>query len=333
MGWPEAQRLPLLDNFSGEPLASSILFSNTGAHIVAIDPDTGIVHDSPNPLALDTETPGRAPEGQQSAEDATRNRLRFSVGSLFDAGSYPAGAFPAGAFQADSFAAHGGTAATLDLAHRRPDLSLLPTRSRKYELGKRVFDVALAIAIFPVVAAILGAISALIALTSKGPIFFRQVRIGQHGRDFWIWKFRTMHPRADWILAEHLKHDPEARAEWNLTHKLRVDPRITPLGRLLRKTSLDELPQIFNVLSGDMSFVGPRPIVHAEAVKYAERFAYYLAAVPGITGLWQVSGRCNVSYEARTLLDETYVRKWSMLRDLWILLKTPREVFNRNGAY
>ena len=220
-----------------------------------------------------------------------------------------------------------------DLSDNWPDLSLLPTHSRKYELGKRIFDVTLAIVILPVVALTIAVIGALIALTSDGPIFYRQRRIGQHGREFLIWKFRTMHTRGDWILAEYLKRNTTAREEWHLCHKLRVDPRITALGRVLRKTSLDELPQIFNVLSGDMSFVGPRPIVRAESKKYAERFPYYLAAVPGITGLWQVSGRNDVSYEGRTLLDETYVCKWNMFLDLRILCRTPRAVVNRNGAY
>ncbi|WP_236657297.1 sugar transferase [Acidisarcina polymorpha] len=209
----------------------------------------------------------------------------------------------------------------------------LPTQSRKYEVGKRIFDIALAILIAPIVGLMIAFIGALIFLTAGQPIFFRQKRIGQHGREFYIWKFRTMRPHADHILAEHLKRDAEARDEWFHTHKLRNDPRITPLGSLLRKTSLDELPQLLNVFAGDMSFVGPRPIVRAEMVKYAERFPYYLAAVPGITGLWQVSGRCNVSYEARVILDETYVCKWSMARDLWILLKTPRAVCYRDGAY
>ena len=221
----------------------------------------------------------------------------------------------------------------VDLFARWPNLDLLPTHGRRYELGKRIFDLGLAFVILPPLALLIAVIGAFIALSSDGPIFFRQRRIGQHGRDFWIWKFRTMHPYADRILAEHLKRNPGAREEWNECHKLRLDPRITRIGRVLRKTSMDELPQILNVLCGDMSFVGPRPIVRAEAVKYADRFPYYLAAVPGITGLWQVSGRNNLSYEARTLLDETYVCKWSMLRDIWILLKTPREVFNRNGAY
>jgi lipopolysaccharide/colanic/teichoic acid biosynthesis glycosyltransferase len=292
-------------------LASSILFSNTGGRIVTIstDSDAGIA--SLRTQSLDPEVLEFAQEGQIPSEGAAKDGLRFSLGTF----------------------AYNRSSEALDLSQSWPDLSSLPTHSRKYELGKRIFDVLLGIAILPIVALMIAVIGALIALTSNGPVFFRQLRIGQHGRDFWIWKFRTMRPRADWILAEHLKHNPEARQEWNQTHKLRCDPRITRLGCLLRKTSLDELPQILNVLSGEMSFVGPRPIVYEEAGKYRERFAYYLAAVPGITGLWQVSGRCNVSYEARTLLDETYVCKWSMMRDLWILMKTPREVFNRNGAY
>jgi lipopolysaccharide/colanic/teichoic acid biosynthesis glycosyltransferase len=296
----------------GNNLASSILFSNAGGRVVTIPTESGAGFNSLKTQTIDPELLEFEQEVEISSDEAAKNQLNFSAGS---------------------FAAYNATSEAFDLSHRWPNLSLLPTHTRKYELGKRIFDVALAIAIFPIVTLMILVIGALIALTSHGPIFFRQRRIGQHGRDFWIWKFRTMHPRADWILAEHLKRNPAAREEWNQTHKLRVDPRITQLGRVLRKTSLDELPQILNVLAGEMSFVGPRPIVHAEAVKYAERFPYYLAAVPGITGLWQVSGRCDVSYEARTLLDETYVCKWSMIRDIWILLKTPREVFNRNGAY
>jgi lipopolysaccharide/colanic/teichoic acid biosynthesis glycosyltransferase len=292
-------------------LASSILFSNAGGRVVTILPEPGAGNSQSTAESTGSESLEFDQEGLSSGEPQM-NRANFS---------------------ASPFAAFNSGSEALDLLDRWPDLSILPTHGRKYELGKRIFDVALAIIIFPIVALIIAVIGFLIGLTSKGPIFFRQRRIGQHGREFWIWKFRTMHTRADWILAEHLKRNPCAREEWHLSHKLRLDPRITSLGRILRKTSLDELPQILNVLSGDMSFVGPRPIVRAETVKYAERFAYYLAAVPGITGLWQVSGRCDVSYEARTLLDETYVRKWSMVRDLWILLKTPRAVVNRNGAY
>jgi lipopolysaccharide/colanic/teichoic acid biosynthesis glycosyltransferase len=296
----------------GIHLASSILFSSTGGRVVTILPEPGAEYDSSTAQGSSSETSESDQEVEISSGQTSRYRVTFSSrpGTVFNSSS-------------EAF----------DLFGSWPDLSELPTRSRKYELGKRVFDVTLAIVIFPVIALIVGVIGAMIALTSDGPIFYRQRRIGQHGREFLIWKFRTMHTRADWILAEYLKRNSTAREEWHHCHKLRFDPRITALGRVLRKTSLDELPQILNVLSGDMSFVGPRPIVRAEAKKYAERFPYYLAAVPGITGLWQVSGRNDISYEGRTLLDETYVCKWSMLRDIWILLKTPRAVVNRNGAY
>jgi lipopolysaccharide/colanic/teichoic acid biosynthesis glycosyltransferase len=225
---------------------------------------------------------------------------------------------------------------SLDLVFSPPlDLELagLPTLSRGYELGKRLFDLSLAILILPVAAALIAVIAVAIALSSGNPIFFRHRRVGRHGQDFDIWKFRTMRVDGDRHLAEYLEQNPDAREEWRLAHKLRHDPRITRLGRFLRKTSLDELPQIFNIFAGNMSFVGPRPITHAETAKYAERLPCYLAALPGITGLWQVSGRCTLSYEARVALDEKYVRQWSIARDLAILLKTPRAVFCRHGAY
>jgi undecaprenyl-phosphate galactose phosphotransferase len=207
------------------------------------------------------------------------------------------------------------------------------TLARSYELAKRAFDLSLAILILPGVAALTALIAAAIALTTGTPTFFRHRRIGRHGREFDIWKFRTMHVESERLLAEHLDRNPSAQEEWCLTHKLKHDPRVTRLGRFLRKTSLDELPQLFNIFAGNMSFVGPRPITHAETARYADRLPCYLAALPGITGLWQVSGRCNLSYEARVLLDETYVRQWTLARDLLILLKTPRAVFCRHGAY
>ena len=209
----------------------------------------------------------------------------------------------------------------------------LPSQTTMYRVGKRIFDLLLALLIFPAVALMGLMITALIMLTTGGPVFYRQTRIGQYGRKFKIIKFRTMHPRAEKVLLDFLDANPAAHVEWLQTHKLRDDPRITALGRFLRKTSLDELPQIFNVFRGEMSFVGPRPIVHAEREKYGERFVFYTAVVPGITGLWQVSGRCDVSYAARVALDERYARSWVPLLDLKILVRTPRAVFHGRGAY
>jgi lipopolysaccharide/colanic/teichoic acid biosynthesis glycosyltransferase len=135
------------------------------------------------------------------------------------------------------------------------------------------------------------------------------------------------------VLEEYLARHPEARAEWNKSHKLREDPRITPVGLFLRRYSLDELPQLWNVLAGKMSLVGPRPIVAAEVEKYGDCFDCYCRVKPGLTGLWQVSGRSTVSYEMRVALDCEYVKRWSLMRDVVILLKTFSTVLNQDGAF
>jgi len=293
-------------------LASSILSSSAGGRIVTIRPEPGADFDPTIAHNIVSDQLEFDPDVELSAGESWEDSARFNSGP---------------------FSRYSRGSEALELCLPLPDFGELPTQSRKYELGKRIFDLALAVVISPILTILIAIIGGMIAWTSGGPVFFRQRRIGQHGREFRIWKFRTMSPRADSILAEHLKRNAAARDEWNHTHKLRDDPRITRLGRMLRKTSLDELPQILNVFSGDMSFVGPRPIVRAERFKYAERYAYYLAAIPGVTGLWQVSGRSDVTYEARTILDETYVCKWSLWKDIWILLKTPRAVVNRDGAY
>jgi exopolysaccharide production protein ExoY len=294
-------------------LASSILSSSTGGRVITIRPEPDAEHDPG--ITVDIKT-----EGIEFDENSDSGSASHSWGIT-------------GTFVPGSYVGYNRTSEALAIWEPLPDLNDLPTQTRKYELGKRIFDIVLAVLISPIVALLIAVIGGMIALTAGWPVFFRQRRVGQHGREFFIWKFRTMHPHGERILADYLKHNAVARDEWHHTYKLRDDPRITRLGRLLRKTSLDELPQILNVFAGDMSFVGPRPIVRAETSKYAERFPYYLAAVPGITGLWQVSGRSDVSYETRVILDETYVCKWSMTRDLWILLKTPRAVCYRDGAY
>jgi lipopolysaccharide/colanic/teichoic acid biosynthesis glycosyltransferase len=148
-----------------------------------------------------------------------------------------------------------------------------------------------------------------------------------------MWKFRTMCVNSAEVLEEYLAAHPVARKEWNKTHKLRHDPRITKIGSFLRRYSLDELPQFWNVLAGHMSLVGPRPIVAAEVEKYADCFECYCRVKPGLTGLWQVSGRSELDYDQRVALDCEYVNRWSLRRDMKILLKTAVVVLKQDGAY
>lgn len=164
-----------------------------------------------------------------------------------------------------------------------------------------------------------------------GPGFFGHRRIGRNGEVFRCWKIRTMVVDAEARLAEHLASDPEAAAEWERDHKLRDDPRITRLGAFLRATSLDELPQIWNVLKGEMSFVGPRPVVRDEMRKYGAARTAYLAMKPGITGLWQVSGRNDVSYDERVAMDVEYVSSVSLLTDVRLILLTGLSIVDRTG--
>ena len=173
----------------------------------------------------------------------------------------------------------------------------------------------------------------MVKLTSPGPIFYGHKRIGRHGKPFTAWKFRSMRINSDQILREHLERNPAAREEWNLTHKLRDDPRVVRFGQFLRRTSLDELPQIWNVLKGDMSLVGPRPIVTEEISRYADAFRLYASVKPGITGLWQVSGRSDTTWEEAVRLDLYYVDNWSLVLDLHTMWRTIFVVFFRKGAY
>ena len=164
------------------------------------------------------------------------------------------------------------------------------------------------------------------------PVLFGHYRVGRNGRLFRCLKFRTMYRDSQQMLAELLERDPEARAQWDRDQKLRDDPRITPIGRFLRRTSLDELPQLLNVLRGEMSLVGPRPITVAELTRYGRVRWHYLSIAPGMTGLWQVSGRNNTTYEERVALDQRYVEQRSVAFDLWILLRTVKVVAFREGA-
>ena len=216
-----------------------------------------------------------------------------------------------------------------------PRLSLVPfglrMQSWQYLGVKRGIDIVFSMMM---ITACLGPgllIAAAIALTSKGSVFYREVRIGRNGRPFRIWKFRSMesknvsHSRLD--LVPHF----EIHSRWR-THKDVHDPRITAVGSFLRKWSLDELPQLFNVLRGDMSLVGPRPVVRTELPLYKHMLGFYLAATPGLSGLWQVSGRSNVSFSTRASLDSSYVRSWSLGMDLSILIRTIPAVLRRVGA-
>jgi Undecaprenyl-phosphate galactose phosphotransferase WbaP len=172
-----------------------------------------------------------------------------------------------------------------------------------------------------------------VKMSSRGPIFYGHERIGRYGRRFRAWKFRTMFLNSHAVLEQFLEENPELKEEWDRDHKLRYDPRITRIGRFLRKTSLDELPQLWNVIRGDMSLVGPRPIVTSEIEKYGPYFGLYTMVKPGITGLWQVSGRNNTTYDERVQLDAYYVRNWSPWLDIYLLLRTIRIVLFAHGAY
>lgn len=173
----------------------------------------------------------------------------------------------------------------------------------------------------------------LIRLDSPGPIFYGQTRIGQGGRRFKAWKFRSMVQNADQVLEDYLNQHPELRDAWEKDHKLKCDPRVTRVGRFLRRTSLDELPQLWNILRGEMSLVGPRPIVDEEIWRYGDKLSLYSKVTPGLTGMWQVSGRNDISYEERVNLDTYYVRNWSVWLDVYILLRTIWVVIVGEGAY
>ncbi|AKM04760.1 sugar transferase [Burkholderia pyrrocinia] len=220
--------------------------------------------------------------------------------------------------------AHADLRGQRELGHR--------TVGRIKQMVKRSFDLVGALVLLVVLApALLG-----IAWTVRrdgGRAIFGHERVGRNGRPFKCLKFRSMVTNADAVLKALLERDPEARAEWDREFKLKNDVRITPIGRFLRKTSLDELPQLVNVLKGDMSLVGPRPIVEAELERYGADVRYYLMAKPGMTGLWQVSGRNDTDYSTRVSLDVSYVREWSLRRDIGILFRTINVVLRGSGAY
>ncbi|MCX8279952.1 sugar transferase [Phyllobacterium sp. 0TCS1.6C] len=217
------------------------------------------------------------------------------------------------------------------LVEQRPEITNAQNKLF-YDLSKRALDVAFAVValafLFPVLVAI---VVALIAHDGT-PIIYRQRRIGQNGKEFTCYKFRSMANDADERLKKLLDENPEALREWRETQKLKSDPRIHRLGRFLRVSSLDELPQFFNVLRGDMSIVGPRPIVTSEIARYGDAYHYYAALKPGITGLWQVSGRSSTGYDTRVKLDVAYFKSRSLILDIKIMCRTALVVLLARGS-
>ena len=204
-----------------------------------------------------------------------------------------------------------------------------------YILIKTIFDILFALIFLIVGLPFFAIISLLVKFSSRGPIFFLQERIGKYKKPFKCIKFRTMHAEADDMLENLIKNNEKLRKEFAETHKLKNDPRITFIGKFLRKTSLDEIPQFINVLKMEMSIVGPRPIVEEEIQKYGNSIGKVLSIKPGITGLWQVSGRNNLSYQRRVFLDCLYVKNIGLLIDLRIILRTFGVILfpNDRGAY
>ena len=204
-----------------------------------------------------------------------------------------------------------------------------------FERGlKRMFDLISVVVILMLFGPLMLVIASLIAATSGSQVIYGHMRVGRNGKEFKCLKFRSMVKNSEQVLQDLLDSDPEARAEWDRDFKLKNDPRITRLGRFIRRTSLDELPQLWNVLRGEMSVVGPRPVVQKELdLYYAGARRHYLSVPPGLTGLWQVSGRNDMSYEERVALDCRYVDTWNVFTVFAIVMRTVGVMFGRTGAY
>ena len=199
---------------------------------------------------------------------------------------------------------------------------------------KRIFDVVGALVILVIFAIPMIGIMISIKLTCPGKVVFGHKRVGLRGKMFKCYKFRSMVPNAQDVLRELLATDSIAKKEWETTFKLKNDPRVTRIGRIIRKTSLDELPQLWNVLRGDMSLVGPRPVVRQELEQhYGNGRRHYISVRPGLTGIWQVSGRSEIGYQRRVELDVQYVEDWSLWKDFLIVLRTVTAIFGRSDAY
>lgn len=206
-------------------------------------------------------------------------------------------------------------------------------RIRGYMLEKRFIDTILAIGIAVLSLPFFIIVPILIKLTSKGPVFYKAKRLGRKSKTIYIWKFRSMYHDADKRLSAILEANPELKAEYERDFKLKNDPRVTLLGKFLRKTSIDELPQLWNVIRGEMALVGPRPIVEKEIEYYGADYEIFSLMKPGITGLWQVAGRSDIGYQERILLDKFYVLNWNPWMDIWIVLKTVLAVLKMKGSY
>jgi len=200
-------------------------------------------------------------------------------------------------------------------------------------LCKRFFDITVAVAAILFLSPLLVMLATLVKFSDGGRVLYRHRRIGQNGKSFYCLKYRTMVENGDEVLASHFASDPLSREQWYTTRKLQNDPRVTNVGQVLRKLSLDELPQLFNILAGDMSFVGPRPVVEDELELYGPAVNYYLKSRPGLTGLWQISGRNDVSYGTRVALDRHYIENWSFASDLKIMIRTLPVVLSSRGSY
>ena len=198
---------------------------------------------------------------------------------------------------------------------------------------KRIVDIGIILILSPIWIPVMIILAILTKSTSKGPVFYGHKRIGKNHKEIKCWKFRSMCVNSQEILQQILETDPIKRAEWEKDRKFQDDPRVTKFGKFLRKTSLDELPQIFNILKGDMSLVGPRPVTEPELVKYGKYQDYVLSVLPGLSGMWQISGRSDTGYEERISFDTYYIQNWSIWLDIWILLKTIWVVLRGKGAY
>jgi lipopolysaccharide/colanic/teichoic acid biosynthesis glycosyltransferase len=223
--------------------------------------------------------------------------------------------------------------ATVRMGDARVGSRYVPITAHLDQVAIRLLDVTIASILLVVLLPLFVLVAIAIYLADPGKIIFAHQRIGQDGRAFPCYKFRSMVVDSEQRLADWLEQHPDARAEWARDHKLRDDPRITGLGRFLRKSSIDELPQLFNVLRGEMGIVGPRPIVAAEIARYRRFYANYASVKPGITGLWQVSGRNNTSYRRRVALDVRYSKSKSVFLDLRIMAATVPAVLMARGSH